>query len=30
LPGYAYLAAAIVMTVVFIGLTVRRYQKISA
>ena len=30
LPGYAYLAAAIVMTIVFIGLTVRRYQKISA
>jgi hypothetical protein len=30
LPGYAYLAAAIVMTVAFIGLTIRRYQRISA
>jgi ABC-2 type transport system permease protein len=30
LPGYAYLAAAIVMTLVFVGLTIRRYQRISA
>ncbi len=30
LPGYAYLASAIVGTVLFIALTIRRYQRISA
>jgi ABC-2 type transport system permease protein len=30
LPGYAYLASAIVGTVLFVALTIRRFQRISA
>ena len=30
LPGYAYLASAIVGTLLFVALTIRRYQRISA
>ena len=30
LPGYAFVAAALVGTALFVGLTIRRYQSIAA